>query len=113
MSAIFKGIIPEAISPLMRDNFSTSTWLLFGACLQSALVLSLPRFIALMPAFLCLIWRVLESTLMAYGITHNLYMDGVKEGKWTAQIPNDDGGFPEKAANKDMVVLLLGTRSNQ
>ena len=50
---------------------------------------------------------------MAYGLTHNIYMDGVKKGKWIAQIPNEDGSFPEKAADKDMVVFLLGTRSNQ
>ena len=39
-------------------------------------------------------------------------MDGVIKKKVTAQIPDHKGNFPEAASGKDVVVLLLGAKSN-
>ena len=97
----------------IRDQFTTTTWLLAGACMQSFLVLCLPRLFAILPAVLFIAFRFVRAVLMVYGFTPNTYLDGVKLGNWTAQIPNEDGTFSEKSGDKEVVVFLLSARSNQ
>lgn len=96
-----------------RDDLRMSTWLLVGACLQCILVMSLPRFVALLPAALTLIARAFKGVLMIQGIIHSPTYDRVFPGSMTAQIPYEDGSFPQKASEKDIVVFILATRSNQ
>jgi len=40
-------------------------------------------------------------------------MDGVVPGKWTAQLPNKEGEVPGEVAERGLVVISLGARSNQ
>ena len=98
---------------VIRDQLSLTSWLLAGACLQSLLVLCLPRLVALLPAVVFLFLRLADTILMSTGYTRNRYLDGTRKGKWTAQIPNKDGSFPEKPANKGMVLFVVGASSNQ
>ncbi|MCJ1228594.1 hypothetical protein MMC12_005255 [Toensbergia leucococca] len=79
----------------IRDQFTTTTWLLAGA------------------SVLFIAFRFVRAVLMVYGFTPNTYLDGVKLGNWTAQIPNEDGTFSEKSGDKEVVVFLLSARSNQ
>ena len=97
----------------IRDQFRLSTWLLIGACLQTLLLLLLPARIASFPAAILLASRVIKTTLMSKGFIHDMSLDNVLLGRRTAQIPNEDGSFPERAADKEVVVFIVGARSNQ
>lgn len=99
---------------MVRDNFRTTTWLCIGACLQVILLLCMPsRFYALLPAFAVLGFRICDVLLMAAGLKHNQYMDGVRNGKFCAQIPDASGRFSAEPADAEVCVMMLGVRSNQ
>ena len=49
---------------------------------------------------------------MAFGFKEDQYMGGVKMGKLTAQIP-DENGQMNKAAARPVIVFLLGFSVNQ
>ncbi|MCJ1317951.1 hypothetical protein MMC15_003278 [Xylographa vitiligo] len=95
-----------------RDDLRLTTWLLVGACLQSLLVLSLPRYVALLPAALVLGARFLVNLLMTQGFVHNAGSDGVYQGRATAMIPLEDGSFPDKASDHEIVLFIVSTRSS-
>lgn len=98
---------------MVRDSFTTSTWLCLGACLQGILLLSISsRLYALLPAFALLAFRTGNVLSMTLGLKHNPYMDGVKLGKFCAQIPTD-GKFSATPADAEVCVMILGVRSNQ
>ena len=96
-----------------RDDLRLTTWLLVGACLQSLLVLSLPRYVALLPAALVLGARFLVNLLMTQGFVHNAGSEGVYQGRATAMIPLEDGSFPDKASDHEIVLFIVSTRSSQ
>lgn len=48
-----------------------------------------------------------------YGFRPNPYMKGIIPGKISAQVPDEMGQFGEQPSSKTVVVLLLGSRSNQ
>lgn len=97
----------------LRDDFRMTTWLLTGAALQCLLFLMLPKYVALLPSLLLVAARVATTGLISYGILHDPILDRVKKGRFTAQIPHEDGSAPEKAGEKEVVILVLGARSNQ
>jgi len=97
---------------LLRDQLSISTWLSLGAFSQAILYfLTGPR-IAFLPAFLVLLYRALEAYAMTTGWKRNTFMDGIIPGKISAQIPDAEGNLGPQPASSDIVVLLIGTRSN-
>ncbi|KAK5000359.1 hypothetical protein LTR66_000777 [Elasticomyces elasticus] len=96
---------------LIRDNFTLTTWMLLGAGAQSLLFLLAGR-VALLPAVAVLVWQVLDTYLMATGVKHNTYMDGIIPGKFSAQFPDESGNYGNKPANSEVVVFLLGARIN-
>ena len=102
--------------PVIYDFLTTSisppTWLLMGACVQSALVLLVSLPYSLFPAALLLAIRFLDTLAMTYGIRRNRFMDGVVMGKASAQVRDRDGEFTEGAAEESIVVLHLGAKSN-
>ena len=98
---------------LFRGNFPLTTWLLFGACLQSCLVLLLPRKVALLPAIAVLAIRMVTSLFRSKGLLSNPHADRVVFGRATAQTPNDDGTFSKGIADKEICVFILAGRSNQ
>ena len=95
-----------------RDDLRLSTWILWGACLQSTVVLFLPRFLALLPAAAILATRIVTNLLQNQGVLPNPYFKGVRLGRSTAQIPNDDGSFPDTASAKDICIFVIATRSH-
>ena len=97
----------------LRDDLRMSTWLLIGAAFQCVLSLVLPPRVACVPTLLVLFWRFAAFLTTCQGITHNRNLDRVVVGRHTAQIPHEDGSSPEKAAEKELTVLVLGARSNQ
>ncbi|KAF2162753.1 hypothetical protein M409DRAFT_26991 [Zasmidium cellare ATCC 36951] len=102
---------PAAFESLLRDQASLSTWLCVGALVQGALILLVGR-IALLPAAALILYRALDSYAMSVGWKRNTYMDGVLMKKFSAQIPDELGNYGNKPADTDVVVFLIGTRSN-
>jgi hypothetical protein len=96
-----------------RDDFRMTTWLLSGAALQSLLFLLLPTYVALLPTLLLISARITTFVLISHGSMRDPSFDKVKIGRLTAQIPCEDGSAPEKPAEKEVVILVLGARSNQ
>lgn len=98
-----------------------SQWLLLGASIQSLILLVTVAIIGkdyrhllyiVLPAIVFLTLRITEALLMAFGYKQNQYMRGVKQGKWTAQIP-DENGQANKPAERPVVAFLLGFSVNQ
>ena len=89
-----------------------STWILWGAVIQSLLVMILPRYVALLPASLALATRIVLSTLRNEGFLPYNDAKEVVPGRSTAQIPNSDGTFPVTPSAKDICVFIIATRSN-
>ncbi|MCJ1370258.1 hypothetical protein MMC20_001470 [Loxospora ochrophaea] len=96
----------------LLTNFSTTTLMLAGACAQSVLSSLLPRRLALLPAILILTTRLIKTLLISTRSIPNSYENRVVKGRFTAQIPNDDGTPAEKPSNKSMVVFVIGVSSN-
>jgi len=96
---------------MIRDNFTIQTWLSIGAVIQGAAFLLLGR-IALLPALAYIVLQSLDAGTMAAGWRHNRYLDGVVMKKTSAQLPDANGNYGSKPANDDIVVFLIGTRSN-
>ncbi len=96
-----------------RDDFRMTTLLLTGAAIQCLLFILIPTYVALLPASLLITARIATFILISHGILHDPSFDNVKLGRLTAQIPFRDGSAPEKAGEKEVVILVLGARSNQ
>lgn len=79
--------------------------------MQGTLILLVGR-IALLPAAALILYRALDSYAMSVGWKRNTYMDDVLMKKFTAQIPDELGNYGNKPANDDVVVFMIGTRSN-
>ncbi|KAM7184107.1 protein of unknown function (DUF4188) domain containing protein [Naviculisporaceae sp. PSN 640] len=97
----------------LKGNFKLTTWLLLGALLHGIATLVLPKSYALLPVVILLLKRTIDTILACYGLTHNPHMDHVLPGRFTAQIPEKDGGPPPtEPAEQDVAVVLLGFRAN-
>ena len=97
----------------LLNNFTISTWLLVGATLQCTLSYMLPRNVALLPAVVLLLSRLISGALVTKGFLRNSYLDGAIMGRWTASRLNEDGSVPQKPADKEIVLFVVGARSNQ
>ncbi|EGS22373.1 uncharacterized protein CTHT_0018990 [Thermochaetoides thermophila DSM 1495] len=97
---------------ILRDNFPISTWLALGAITQSFLLFLFPAHLALAPALTLLLFRATCAVLATVRLLPNHQMDGVVPGKWTAQLPNKEGEVPGEVAERGLVVISLGARSN-
>ncbi|KAK4494879.1 hypothetical protein PRZ48_014235 [Zasmidium cellare] len=102
---------PAGFQVLLRDQMSLTSWLCVGAIVQGTLILLLGR-IALLPAAVLILYRAIDSYAMAVGWKRNTYMDGVLMKKFSSQIPDELGNYGNKPADTDVVVFLIGTRSN-
>lgn len=106
----------QALTPnllqTVRDNFSISTWMAIGAALQGFLVLFARPTFAIAPAVLVLFYRFSHTMLMHYGFIRNTQMEDVIMGKYTVQIPDEDGKPPSEPSGTGMAVIMLGMRNN-
>jgi len=96
---------------LLKDQFTVTSWLSIGACINTLLFLAIGRLALLLP-FLLILFRVGDALLMTFGMKHNYLMDGGILEKYSAQIPNEDGTFGPKPANQQVVVFHIGARCN-
>lgn len=97
---------------ILKDQMTLSSWLSIGACFNSLLFLAIGRIALLLP-FLLVVFRVSDTLLQTYGFKKNPLMDGSIKSKYSAQFPNEDGTFGPKPASEQIVVFLIGARSNQ
>jgi hypothetical protein len=102
----------------LRAQFTISTWLTAGACLQSLLVLlPVPLFYTILPSIALLAYKIINTYLILYGFKPNPLMDGVVMGKHSALIPSSDGIFTRDIGSSigggGVCVFLLGARSNR
>lgn len=100
---------------MLRDQLPISTWLLLGASAHGVLLLILPQSGVYISSivFLVVALRVCKTLLQAYGVLHNPEIDEAVLGKVSAQIPDLEGNIPTQPSQEDVVVLMLGIKSNQ
>lgn len=96
---------------LIRDQFTISTWLCIGALFQSGLFMIIGR-LALLPAVVVLLYRILDTYAMTVGFKEDIYMKDIIQNKFSAQIPDEVGQYGPKPADKPITVFIIGTRSN-
>ncbi|KAK4629526.1 Monooxygenase [Fulvia fulva] len=98
----------------LRANFSLTTWLLFGAVLQSLLILLLPykNLTLTAPAFGLLIYKTTRLALTCLGLLPNPGMDGVLNYRTVPVFPNEKGGAQDTPAGQTICAMLLSVRSN-
>ncbi|KAH8751525.1 hypothetical protein BGZ57DRAFT_951197 [Hyaloscypha finlandica] len=97
---------------ILRDDFKLSTLLYMGAFIQAVLFLIAPHRIVAMPVILTLAGLVTKNILIRFGFIRDPSFDRVYVGRTTAQIVNDDGSVPENGCDKEIVVFLLGSCTN-
>jgi hypothetical protein len=96
-----------------RDDFRTTTWLLFGACLHAGLLIFLPPRVAAAAPVAILLSRFVYFLLLRQGILHNPVTKDVRYGRWSTHIPQPDGSRSKDPSGQEMVVFILGFRSTQ
>lgn len=69
--------------------------------------------LAVLPAVALVLYRTSDAFLIATGVKRNHYMDGIIMNKFTAQYPDAQGRFGSTPANGEIVVFLIGSRTNQ
>ena len=100
----------SALPKLLRALDSTTT-LLLGLLLQSALITCLPFRVALIPAV-----ALLAARLVKIGSSRPAaedYLKGILQGRFTAQFPHADGSAPKSGAEEGVVVFVIGGSVNQ
>lgn len=96
---------------LIRDQFTLSTWLAIGACIEGLVFFAIGKLALTLPIAV-VIYRVLDAFLQATGNKKNEYMNEVVLNKFSGQIPNEIGEFGDKPANGSVAVFMLGFRCN-
>lgn len=96
---------------IIRDQLSISSWICLGAITQG-LAFWLLGPIALLPAALLAGLRMLDTLIVVIGLKHNYHMDSIITTKFSAQFPDDEGRYGNQPAATDVVVFLIGTRTN-
>lgn len=85
---------------------------MLGAFLQGVFCLLPYRNIALVaPIVVVLAIQTGRTLLMAAGVTHNPYMDGVIDGRTVPVYPDQDGTY-KKPADDQVCAIMLAARSN-
>lgn len=125
----FKSIYPALSSrPLITDNqyggafrpsiitqlnFSTSTWIIVGACLQAlAVYLFSSGSYVLLISTLVLLFKIGRTVLQTVGILPNPYMEDVFNGRSTALMHDAQSGEITGASDRKIAILHLGSKSN-
>jgi len=99
------------VSVLFRDALSITEWLALGGLLTAASFLIFGRMALLIPTAIVAI-TIVDKFLMLQGLKSDPSQQGVLLGKYSAQLPGDDGKFGPKPAAKGVTVLLIGAGAN-
>ena len=105
--------MPASLSIFLRDDFTLTTWMLIGACIQSILFLVLPLYVAVLFTGIFSAARIVKFVLTSRKILVDPDLTHVRYGRYTAPIPSENGSLPLKASEAEVVVFILGARSNQ
>ncbi|KAL6705130.1 hypothetical protein ACN47E_007235 [Coniothyrium glycines] len=107
MAAIFK-----TLNITKPTDYTISSWLLLGACIQCILVATLPRNLSLLPPIIVLGYRILRSYLVATGHLPDGLLSEAYHGRQTWQIPTSRDGSTTKSSSESIVVLVLAATWN-
>ena len=94
-------------------NFTLTTWLTVGACLQSLLFLIFPRHLALLPAFALFISKIGQGALITKGYTANPYLPHNTMGKMTAPVVKEGEKGVDMPGEEEVVCFVVGANVNQ
>ncbi|KAL4952183.1 hypothetical protein BDW69DRAFT_185641 [Aspergillus filifer] len=97
---------------LLLNNFQPSSWFLLAASLQGVLTWLFPTALTFLPAIAILAYRSLDVLLQIYGLKTNPAMEDVIVKKVSAQLPDENGDFGDRPSSDNVIVLLLGAKSN-
>lgn len=98
---------------LLRSMFSISSWLLFGALIQTLLVAFLPIRLAFIPPVLILGYRFSYNLAIIFHLIPNPYLKDAIFYHTSAQLPNPTTGeFSPTPSNEGIAVLHLGAKIN-
>ena len=98
---------------IMKDEAELSTLLLIGAGFQALLVVLLPPYVAILPACVLLLYRAAYTFLIHQGFLPNPRLENVTSGKLWATFPTQDSASSEKAPKNNLVLFIIGARSQQ
>lgn len=105
------GMLPTGLINMVRDNFTISSWLLMGACLQCGLLAAFGKFVAVIPVAILAI-RLAETLLQVAGVLKNPRMEGVIPGSTTCFFPDEQGSYSGSPSATPIAVLHISVRSN-
>jgi hypothetical protein len=104
---------------LVKNQFTLTEVMLFGALLQLALSVILPARYALLPTLFILLRTVITTVLQARSPKDNMFVAGTMPTKTSAQLPPQSTYDPRSGtpygsvpSQKGVVVLHLGVRFN-
>ncbi|KAK4499010.1 hypothetical protein PRZ48_009522 [Zasmidium cellare] len=99
---------------LLRDNFSITTWLLFGALLQGlfCLLLPYPNIALILPALTYLLFKLLHYLLITTHILPDPIAKTVIPGRSVPVFPNPKTGLQDEAGGQGVTAILLASRAN-
>lgn len=99
---------------LLRDNFSITTWLLFGTLLQglACLLLPYPNIALIAPVTLFLLFKLIYITLIALALIPDPLAKNVIPGRSVPIFPNPKTGQQDTPSGQSVTAILLATRAN-
>ena len=104
--------LAAALTPARKID--STTWFLFGACIQFISALCLPIYVSFVPIFTILLTLSLKTAVQSKKPTvakSTSIPDYVLQGRYTAQIPHKDGSSVQQGAGEELVVFVLGASS--
>ncbi|KAF2820609.1 hypothetical protein CC86DRAFT_374291 [Ophiobolus disseminans] len=101
------------VHSLVRDQFTISTWLIFGALIQGIAHLLLPyrNIVVVLPVILILAYKLANTALVLSGVLPNPHMADVLQYRTALAYPNEKGTY-EKSGDSSVCAILLGVISN-
>lgn len=109
--------LPQSVKDLnfrlqyLRDSLNLTTWLCLGVFAGGFMFLAFGSRVLILPA----VWlgvRAVDIFLMANGLKHKSYMNGVIPKKTATAFPDAAGNYGNKPADSEICVFILGTRCN-
>jgi hypothetical protein len=83
-----------------------------GAFIQALFFVVYPRRVVALPVLLVIAYLVSKNLFLRWGLIRDPSFDRI-QGRMTAQIVDKDGTVPKNGCDKEIVVFLLGTCTNE
>ncbi len=101
--------LPESLATF--NGLDSLAWLLLGACSQSILTLFLPTYVSFLPIATLLAVKARRLSLPDKSSTSPTAK--ALKGRYTAQIPHENGSAIQQGADTEVVVFVIGACSSQ